>query len=142
MARALARAVRPGDLVVLTGELGAGKTFFVRAFLRALGLPERERVTSPTFSLVHDYELGALRIGHADLYRLSEPSELTHLGLRDRRAEGAILLVEWGEPYADRLGGDALLIHIGVTPARTARLTATGARGTALLTALGQAGLC
>ena len=136
MARALARAVRPSDLVVLSGELGAGKTFFVRALLRELGLSEEERVTSPTFSLVHDYQLDRARVAHADLYRLGDASELEHLGLRDRRAEGAILLVEWGAPFAEPLGGDALEIHIALAGGRHAVLRATGPRGEVLRGAL------
>lgn len=131
LARALASALEPGDLVVLSGELGAGKTFLVRAVLRAFGLPERERVTSPTFALVNDYEIAGRRIAHADLYRLGERSELDHLGLRDRRAEGAILLVEWGAPYEAPLGGDALTLRIELGP-RVARLSASGPRASGL----------
>lgn len=93
--------------MVLSGDLGAGKTFFTRALCRALGVPSEERVTSPTFALVHEYD-AKLRVAHADLYRLDDVSELAHLGLRDRRAEGYLLVVEWGAPYAAALGGDAL----------------------------------
>lgn len=132
LARAIAGAAEPGDLVVLSGELGAGKTFLVRALLRALGMPADERVTSPTFALVNDYEIRNRKIAHADLYRLGDASELEQLGLRDRRAEGAILLVEWGEPYEGALGGDALLVRIELGPPRTARLSASGERAARL----------
>jgi tRNA threonylcarbamoyladenosine biosynthesis protein TsaE len=132
LGHALARALEPGDLVILSGELGAGKTFLVRALLRALGLPERERVTSPTFALVNDYDVGGRRVAHADLYRLADASELPHLGLRDRRAHGAILLVEWGEPHEAALGGDALTVRIELGPPRVARLSASGARASGL----------
>lgn len=133
LARALAGAAEPGDLVIFSGELGAGKTFLVRALLRALGLPSDERVTSPTFALVNDYDIRGRKVAHADLYRLGDASELEHLGLRDRGAEGALLLVEWGEPFVGALGGDALLLQIELGPPRSARLSATGERASRLL---------
>ena len=136
LARALASAAQPGDLILLGGELGAGKTFLMRAFLRALGLPAAERVTSPTFALVNDYAIGSHRVAHADLYRLSDASELEHVGLRDRRAEGAITVVEWGESYGDALGGDGLRVRIDVGPPRVARIEPSGRRSLALADAL------
>ncbi len=137
LAAALARALRPGDLVIFTGELGTGKTFLVRAALRALGWPAHERVTSPTFSLIHDYALRP-SVAHADLYRLADASELEHLGLRDRRASGAACLVEWGGPYAEALGGDALHVELELGP-RRAGLRATGERSRELLASVAAA---
>ena len=134
LARRLAPHVQPGDLILLDGDLGAGKTFFARALCRALGVPPEIRVQSPTFTLVHEYE-GRLRIAHADLYRLRDPSELGELGLRDLRAEGAVVIVEWGGPYLAALGGDGLRIVLGVSgrgDGRSAELTATGPRSLAL----------
>jgi len=141
-----------GDLVVLSGDLGAGKTFFARALCRALGVPASIPVTSPTFTLVHEHE-GRIPIAHADAYRLGgkagdagdagdAETELAQLGLRDRRAEDALLLVEWGEPFIEALGGDALVIHL-LAPAdpsasrRAAVMSATGPRGDAVLAQLG-----
>jgi tRNA threonylcarbamoyladenosine biosynthesis protein TsaE len=140
LARRLAAAIAPGDLIVLSGGLGAGKTFFARALCRALGVPSAIPVTSPTFTLVHEYD-GQVPLRHADLYRLRDGSELAELGLREQRADGAALVVEWGEPYLDALGGDALLLEITVsaTCGRSARAVATGPRSTALGQALGQA---
>lgn len=136
LARAIARVATAGDLVVLSGGLGAGKTFLVRALLRALGVPQRERVTSPTFSLVHDYDTTP-RVQHADLYRLAGPDELGPLGLAEARARGDLLLVEWGEPYVEALGGDALAITLEVGAGeRRARVDGTGPRGAALAAAL------
>lgn len=132
LARSLARALGPGDLVVLEGGLGAGKTFFVRALLRALGVPEREAVTSPTFSLVQEYETTP-RVLHADLYRLSSPEELDPLGLSDGRRTGSALLVEWGGPYAEALGGDALTLRITPGQPRTVTISSSGARSAELL---------
>jgi len=137
LARALAALVGPGDLILLSGDLGAGKTFFTRALCRALGVPSREPITSPTFTLVHEHE-GRLPIAHADLYRISDEDELAGLGLRDRRGEGALLVVEWGAPYEAALGGDALSIGLEVDGdgARRARISGSGARSGALVEGL------
>jgi tRNA threonylcarbamoyladenosine biosynthesis protein TsaE len=138
LARALAAALAPGDLVILGGELGAGKTFFTRALCRALGLPASTRVTSPTFTLVHEHE-ARLPVAHADLYRLDDPDELAELGLRERRGEGAALVVEWGAPFEAALGGDALVLELAVPASgegRVATLGATGPRGEALVAAM------
>jgi len=110
---AIAGALRGGDLVILTGGLGAGKTFLVRAVVRAAGATSR--VTSPTFTLVQEHQTERGTIVHADLYRLlgnigSLASEVARLGLRERRGEGAILLVEWGEDALAALGDEPALV--------------------------------
>ncbi|UQA61285.1 tRNA (adenosine(37)-N6)-threonylcarbamoyltransferase complex ATPase subunit type 1 TsaE [Polyangium aurulentum] len=137
LARALAAALGPGDLVILSGDLGAGKTFFTRALCRALGVPAEEPITSPTFTLIHEHA-ARLPVAHADLYRLADEDELGHLGLRDRRGEGAVLIVEWGAPFEGALGGDALHIAIAVSAAgeRSARLDASGPRGREVLASM------
>ncbi|AUX27075.1 hypothetical protein SOCEGT47_076540 [Sorangium cellulosum] len=151
LARALAGRLAGGDLVVLAGDLGAGKTFFARALCRALGVPQEIPVTSPTFTLVHEHE-GRIPVAHADAYRLGGASsaagaegdaaaELAQLGLRERRAEGALVVVEWGEPFVEALGGDALVIRLEApedpsAPGRAAEIRATGARSAAVLAAL------
>ena len=112
-----------GDLVVLAGDLGAGKTFLARAIARGLGV--RGTVTSPTFTLVQEYTTARAPILHVDLYRLRESKtplaqESARLGLRERRAEGAILLVEWGEDAIAPLGGNpSLVVRLHVTGAAT-----------------------
>ncbi len=127
---AIARVLEPGDLVVLSGDLGAGKTFLVRAIARALGV--RGAVTSPTFTLVHEYAAARGALVHADLYRLRGAAlgeEVARLGLRERRAEGAILIVEWGEDAVDALGGApsvAVVLAIAAEHERVA--TVSGAR--------------
>ena len=93
-------------------------------------------MASPTFTLVHEHE-GRVPVRHADLYRIYDEDELAGLGLRDARAEGAALVVEWGAPYVDALGGDALLLEIALAPpgaacAREARISPTGPGSRAL----------
>lgn len=95
IAALIARELRPRDVVVLTGDLGAGKTTFTKALSAALGVTEQ--VTSPTFTLVHEYRGDTLTVCHADLYRLERTGELADLGLDDARRSGAVLVVEWGD---------------------------------------------
>lgn len=110
----IAETLAPGDLVLLSGDLGAGKTFLTRAIARALGVPASVAVASPTFTLVQEYETSRGTLLHADLYRLRDEGEVTlrdvrRLGLAERRSEGAILVVEWGEGLEIELGGPATL---------------------------------
>ena len=132
----LAAALAPGDLVVLEGDLGAGKTFLVRAIARGLGVPEDVPVTSPTFTLVHDLP-GRVAVTHADLYRLADPDELVELGLVEA-AERSVTLVEWGERFAQDLGQVTLLIRLELTgeTSRRIALEPWSARGEELLAAL------
>jgi tRNA threonylcarbamoyladenosine biosynthesis protein TsaE len=137
LARALASRLEPGDLVLLSGGLGAGKTFLARAIGRALGIDERTAIASPTFTLVQEYSTPRGTILHADLYRLLDApagleTEVLRLGLRERRAEGAIVLVEWGDDALAALGGDpAFAVHIALDGSRRSAQV-DGSRASAL----------
>ncbi|WP_276202856.1 tRNA (adenosine(37)-N6)-threonylcarbamoyltransferase complex ATPase subunit type 1 TsaE [Geminicoccus roseus] len=118
LAARLAGVLRPGDLVGLSGDLGAGKSELARAVIRARAGAEIE-VPSPTFTLLQIYELRDLLIGHADLYRLGDPDEVRTLGLEDVVERGA-LLVEWPE-HAEHLPGDPLMLTLQETERPNAR---------------------
>jgi tRNA threonylcarbamoyladenosine biosynthesis protein TsaE len=137
LAARVAPLLAPGDLLVLNGPLGSGKTFFTRALCRSLGLPARVRVPSPTFTLIHEHPTDP-PISHADLYRLRDAADVRGLGLDAQRDDGRVLVVEWGEPYIDVLGGDALVIDLALGPRRAA-LRATGPRSASMLAAFGAA---
>lgn len=102
IAERIADLVRPGDLLTLVGEMGAGKTYFAQCFGRALGVTEP--ITSPTFNLLHTYGGGRLPMHHADLYRLERTGELADLGIGELLAAGGIALVEWGDVVGELLG--------------------------------------
>ena len=138
LAQLLAPFLAASDLVILTGPLGSGKTFFVRALCRALGLPKAQRVTSPTFTLVQEHDT-VPPLSHADLYRLNGPEQLRELGLDAQRDDGRMLLVEWGEPYIEQLGGDALLLSFALDPRRVL-VSASGRRSRAILAELSAKG--
>ncbi|HMA16470.1 MAG: tRNA (adenosine(37)-N6)-threonylcarbamoyltransferase complex ATPase subunit type 1 TsaE [Bacteroidota bacterium] len=115
LGRALARLLRPGDVVALHGDLGAGKTALARALIRALPGPagaEAEEVPSPTFTLVQTYERDPAPVWHFDLYRLESAGEVEELGFSEALAEG-IVLVEWPERLGSLLPAEAL--HVTLT---------------------------
>ncbi len=127
LAGRLARALQPGDMVALWGGLGAGKTSLVRALVRAALGPGVE-VPSPTFTLVQVYDLPAGPLWHFDLYRLSQPDEVTELGWDEAR-DGGIAAVEWPDRLGPLLPADRLDLMLDFGPeaeARTATLTGHG----------------
>lgn len=106
----LADALKTGRVVAFTGDLGAGKTAFVSGMARALGV--EERVTSPTFTIVNEYEGGRLPLFHFDMYRLGGADELFHIGWEDYLARGGVCAVEWSENVAEAIEADAVLVSI------------------------------
>lgn len=127
---AIAGVLAPGDLLLLSGDLGAGKTFLVRAIARRLGVAGR--VTSPTFTLVQEYETAHGVLVHVDLYRLLGEklgAEVERLGLRERRAGGAMMLVEWGDEALEGLGGEpALRVSLAIAGPSARSATLSGLR--------------
>ena len=103
IAAAIAGVARPGDVIVLAGDMGTGKTAFAQGFGRALGVTEP--ITSPTFTLVHSYPLShRLTLHHADIYRLERTSDIDDLALHELAAFNGIVLVEWGDVAGSALG--------------------------------------
>lgn len=98
IAAAVASVARAGDVILLSGDMGSGKTVFAQGFGRALGVTEP--MTSPTFTLVNSYDCGRLTLHHADLYRLDRTGEVADLALAELADLSGILLVEWGEAAA------------------------------------------
>ena len=106
----LAAQLAPGDILAFTGDLGAGKTAFTRGLARGLGI--QERVTSPTFTIVNEYEGGRLPLFHFDMYRLGSSDELFDIGWEDYLARGGVCAVEWSEIIADALEGHVIRVDI------------------------------
>jgi len=104
IAGAIAGVVRPRDLIVLAGEMGAGKTAFATGFAKALGVHGDDHVSSPTFTLMHSYASGRIPLHHVDLYRLTSLAEVADLGIRELLDMGAVGLVEWGDVASEVLG--------------------------------------
>ena len=134
LAAGLARLVRPGDVVLLVGDLGAGKTAFAQGFAAALGVSGP--VTSPTFALVRHYRCGpespVRTLIHADVYRTGSVAEVTDLALAELVEEDAVVVVEWGDMAAPALGESALEVTLVVSDATAnpdARSVAVAGRG-------------
>jgi tRNA threonylcarbamoyladenosine biosynthesis protein TsaE len=128
VAAAIARISRPGDIIVLAGEMGTGKTAFAQGFGRALGVTEP--ITSPTFTLVHSYPIGKLTMHHADLYRLSMQHEVADLAFAELVERDGILLVEWGDVVENTFGPHLLVRLDYVVDDEDAREVAIEGHGT------------
>jgi tRNA threonylcarbamoyladenosine biosynthesis protein TsaE len=121
VARDLAADLKAGDILLLSGNLGAGKTAFVRGLADGLGI-DPEEVSSPTFTLIHEYRGGRLVLYHADLYRL-DPAATVSVGLEEMGAADGVLAIEWG----DRLGHalPATRVDIDIVDETTRRILIT-----------------
>lgn len=140
LAQRLAPALLEGGVVFLRGELGAGKTTFARALLRALGVGER--VKSPTYSLLERYMVNGRDAFHLDLYRIADAGELEWLGLDELDAPGTLVLVEWPERGRGALPSPDLQVALEHDDAgRRAYLTPVSERGRRWMTILAGAGV-
>ena len=119
----LADALKGGEVIAFTGDLGAGKTAFVSGMAQTLGVDER--VTSPTFTIVNEYEGGRLPLFHFDMYRLGSADELFHIGWEDYLARGGVCAVEWSENVDDAME-DAIYITIEKLGEDSRRITLEG----------------
>lgn len=144
MGAALAEIVRAGDVILLSGDLGAGKTTFTQGFGRGLGISER--ITSPTFTLAREYR-GRLMLHHLDVYRLEQLDEVLDLGLPELLDSGGVVVVEWGDSIRPALPADFLEIRLlfvedGSDDDRVFEFGGVGpswsARGRALVSAVGR----
>ncbi len=139
LAAAVAELARPGDVVLLAGDLGAGKTAFAQGFGAALGVDEP--ITSPTFTLVNRYE-GRLPLHHLDVYRLDRLEEVSDLGLEEFLDEEGVVLIEWGDRITPVLPADFLEVRITLGDGdddRVLEFTAVGTRWSARRRSLGAA---
>ena len=107
IAACLAGVTRRGDLIVLAGDMGTGKTAFAKGFGEAMGVTEP--ITSPTFTLIHSYPAGRVTLHHADIYRLSTHHEVADLALAELLESDGIVLIEWGDVVAGSLGDHVLV---------------------------------
>jgi tRNA threonylcarbamoyladenosine biosynthesis protein TsaE len=121
LGRVISQSVRPGDVIALFGDLGAGKTTLTRGILAGLGFAGE--VASPTFPIVQTYEDATVPLWHVDLYRIEDSSELEELGLEDARQDAA-LVIEWPERLGRGLWEDALRLHLVVAEGGARSLTA------------------
>ncbi len=126
LGRSIAPLLEEGDVLLLVGGLGAGKTTFVRGLAGGLGYAGQ--VTSPTFTLCHTYA-GRLRLVHADLWRLERAAEVADLALEEELEEGSVLVVEWGEAADDLFGAEALVLAFEPGGRESDRLVGLEARG-------------
>jgi tRNA threonylcarbamoyladenosine biosynthesis protein TsaE len=123
---ALAALLRPRDAVILTGELGAGKTTLVQGVARGLDIPGQ--VTSPTFTLIREYR-GRLDVAHVDVYRLERIQDVVDLGLEELGDGEAVLLVEWGDAVEEALPADHLVVELTGGDGEDARRIAVAPAG-------------
>lgn len=112
LARRLAGELRPGAVLALTGELGAGKTELTRGLARALGVPESVAVCSPSYLLLNLYRGGRLPLAHFDAYFMQGADDLERAGLAELLAQGWVAVVEWADRVAETLPADALWVEL------------------------------
>ena len=135
LAERLGRLLRPGDVLCLVGDLGAGKTTFTQGLALGLGLPPEEPVNSPTFTLLAEHPGGRLPLYHFDVYRLPDSSGLYDLAFDEYLDAGGVVVIEWADRVADALPPDRLDIALSASgqDERTLTMTARGATACKIL---------
>ncbi len=111
LGREIGRKLTPPTLILLSGDLGAGKTTLTKGIASGMGAAEDDEVTSPTFTLVHKYDRTS-RVYHVDLYRIADSRDLETLGLEDIFNESAVVIVEWPEKMSIQTGWPVIRIHL------------------------------
>ena len=143
LGEALGRVLEPGDVLVLTGDLGAGKTQLTKGIAAGMGV--QDDVTSPTFNILMVYEGAEMPLYHFDLYRLEDPDQLEDTGLYDLLGADGPCVIEWGEQFSEEIGPERLDVHLsrldaevaaGEEPPREVRLVPQGQRAQAIVAAL------
>ena len=127
LGKILGKIVEPGDIITLQGPLGAGKTALTQAIGRGLGVDPRIYITSPTFSLLHEYQ-GRIPLYHMDLYRLSGEEEVVSLGFREYFSGSGVTVIEWPERLGSLMPAERLEIELVISGemSRIAKLTGYG----------------
>lgn len=145
LGEALGRVLEPGDVLVLTGDLGAGKTQLTKGIAAGMGV--QDDVTSPTFNILMVYEGAEMPLYHFDLYRLEDPDQLEDTGLYDLLGADGPCVIEWGEQFSDEIGPERLDVYLsrldaevaaGEEPPREVRLVPQGQRAQAIVAALAE----
>ncbi len=120
--RLLGETLQAGDVLLLDGPLGAGKTCLTQGLAEGLGVPRETAISSPSFTLVNQYA-GRVPLAHADLYRLEHPEELGELGLWEAAATGSVVVIEWSSRFPAEMPPEHLALVISPRSARTRELT-------------------
>jgi tRNA threonylcarbamoyladenosine biosynthesis protein TsaE len=111
LGRAFSKSLKGGELILLEGELGLGKTVFARGIAAGLGIPP-EDVSSPSFTLIQEYAGGRLNMFHVDLYRLSSPEDIATLGIEEILSSGGVVVIEWGEKLTPYYRASAITVRL------------------------------
>ncbi len=125
LARRLARKLQPGVILLLIGELGAGKTTFVQGLAEGLGI-DPKLISSPTFVLIQEYTGGRLPLYHVDAYRIRDPRELSEVGLEEYFERDGVVVIEWGDKLRELVPPQAIEVHFEIVDESCRRVRIVG----------------